>query len=68
MNEMGATKRIEAVFRATRQPPRMQIMNGQRAAGRVLPRRVRKKVYHSIGELQADLDAWIAVYNQHRSH
>jgi hypothetical protein len=28
----------------------------------------RKKVYRSIGELQADLDAWIAAYNQHRSH
>jgi transposase InsO family protein len=28
----------------------------------------RKKVYRSIDELQADLDAWIAEYNEHRSH
>src|SRR6187399_912063 len=28
----------------------------------------RKKVYRSIGELQTDLDSWIADYNQHRSH
>jgi len=28
----------------------------------------RKKVYRSIGEPQADLDLWIADYNQHRSH
>ena len=28
----------------------------------------RKKVYRSIGELQADLDAWIRTYNEERSH
>jgi transposase InsO family protein len=28
----------------------------------------RKKIYRSLDELQADLDAWIADYNQHRSH
>src|SRR5689334_21519134 len=28
----------------------------------------RKKIYRSIGELQADLDLWIAHYNQQRSH
>jgi transposase InsO family protein len=28
----------------------------------------RKKVYASIAELQADLDAWIADYNEQRSH
>jgi len=36
----------------------------------VLPRRVafRKKIYRTIDELQADLDAWITEYNQHRPH
>ena len=28
----------------------------------------RKKIYHSIDELQADLDAWIADYNTNRPH
>jgi transposase InsO family protein len=28
----------------------------------------RKKIYRSIGELQADLDVWITDYNRHRSH
>ena len=28
----------------------------------------RKKIYRTIDELQADLDAWIAEYNQHRPH
>ena len=28
----------------------------------------RKKVYRSIGELQADLDAWIRTYNEERQH
>ena len=28
----------------------------------------RKKIYRRVDELQADLDAWIADYNQHRSH
>jgi hypothetical protein len=28
----------------------------------------RKKVYRSIQALQADLDAWLADYNQHRPH
>lgn len=28
----------------------------------------RKKIYHSIDELQADLDSWIADYNQTRPH
>jgi hypothetical protein len=26
------------------------------------------KIYRTIDELQADLDAWIAEYNEHRSH
>jgi hypothetical protein len=29
---------------------------------------IRKKVYHSINELQADLDAWIREYNEARPH
>jgi hypothetical protein len=28
----------------------------------------RKKVYHSINELQADLDAWMCEYNEARPH
>ena len=28
----------------------------------------RKKIYRTIDELQADLDAWIADYNQRRPH
>jgi hypothetical protein len=28
---------------------------------------LRRKIYRSIEELQADLDAWIAGYNQERS-
>ena len=28
----------------------------------------RKKVYRSISELQADLDSWLADYNEHRPH
>jgi hypothetical protein len=28
----------------------------------------RKKIYRAIDELQADLDAWIAEYNEHRAH
>ena len=28
----------------------------------------RKKIYRGVDELQADLDTWIADYNQHRSH
>ena len=28
----------------------------------------RKKVYDSVGELQADLDLWISEYNQLRTH
>jgi transposase InsO family protein len=28
----------------------------------------RKKIYHTIDELQADLDAWMAEYNDHRPH
>ncbi len=28
----------------------------------------RKKIYHSIDELQADLDAWIQTYNAERPH
>jgi transposase InsO family protein len=28
----------------------------------------RKRIYRSLDELQADLDAWIADYNQHRPH
>jgi len=28
----------------------------------------RKKIYHSIEELQADLDSWVADYNQRRPH
>ena len=30
--------------------------------------RSEKKIYRSIGELQADLDVWITDYNRHRSH
>jgi transposase InsO family protein len=28
----------------------------------------RKKIYRAIDELQADLDAWVAEYNQRRPH
>ena len=28
----------------------------------------RKKIYKSVEELQADLDAWLVKYNQHRPH
>jgi transposase InsO family protein len=28
----------------------------------------RKKIYHGMEELQIDLDAWVASYNQHRPH
>src|SRR6201997_509059 len=28
----------------------------------------RKKIYHTIDELQADLDTWVAEYNQQRPH
>jgi hypothetical protein len=28
----------------------------------------RKKIYRTIDELQTDLDAWIAEYNEHRPH
>ena len=28
----------------------------------------RKKIYRAIDELQTDLDAWIAEYNEHRPH
>ena len=28
----------------------------------------RKKIYGSIAELQADLDAWLQSYNEERSH
>ena len=28
----------------------------------------RKKVYHAIDELQADLDAWVREYNETRPH
>ncbi len=28
----------------------------------------RKKVYNTIGELQNDLDAWMAEYNEVRTH
>jgi Integrase core domain len=28
----------------------------------------RKKIYHTIDELQADLDAWVAEYNERRPH
>ena len=28
----------------------------------------RKKIYQTIDQLQADLDAWIADYNERRSH
>jgi hypothetical protein len=28
----------------------------------------RKRIYSSVEELQADLDAWVADYNQHRPH
>lgn len=28
----------------------------------------RKKLYTSLAELQADLDAWLVVYNEHRTH
>ena len=28
----------------------------------------RKKIYHTIEELQTDLDAWITEYNEHRPH
>src|SRR5215212_2691648 len=28
----------------------------------------RKKIYRTVDELQADLDAWIAEYNEHRPH
>ena len=28
----------------------------------------RKKIYHTIDELQADLDAWLLEYNHCRSH
>jgi hypothetical protein len=28
----------------------------------------REKIYHTIDQLQADLDAWVAGYNQRRSH
>lgn len=28
----------------------------------------RKKIYRSVQELQADLDAWLVKYNQHRPH
>ena len=30
--------------------------------------RSRKKIYRAIDELQTDLDAWIAEYNEHRPH
>ena len=32
------------------------------------PAAFRKKVYRSIDELQADLDAWIGEYNERRLH
>jgi transposase InsO family protein len=28
----------------------------------------RKKIYHTIDELRADLDAWVAEYNERRPH
>jgi transposase InsO family protein len=28
----------------------------------------RKKIYHSLEELQADLDAWLREYNERRPH
>jgi transposase InsO family protein len=28
----------------------------------------RKKIYRTLDELQADLDAWLQEYNEHRSH
>jgi transposase InsO family protein len=28
----------------------------------------RKKLYHSVEELQTDLDAWLVQYNEHRPH
>lgn len=28
----------------------------------------RKKLYHTIAELQADLDAWLVEYNEQRTH
>jgi hypothetical protein len=28
----------------------------------------RKKLYHSIAELQADLDLWLKYYNEERTH
>ncbi len=28
----------------------------------------RKKLYTSLAELQADLDAWLTVYNEQRAH
>jgi hypothetical protein len=28
----------------------------------------RKKIYHTIDELQADLDAWLVEYNYRRPH
>ena len=28
----------------------------------------RKKIYHTIDELQTDLDAWITEYNEQRPH
>ena len=28
----------------------------------------RKKIYRTLGELQADLDAWMEEYNQQRPH
>ena len=29
---------------------------------------LRKKIYHSLGELQFDLDEWLRVYNDERTH
>lgn len=29
---------------------------------------LRKRIYHTIEELQRDLDAWLAEYNEVRSH
>jgi hypothetical protein len=40
----------------------------QDAARRVLPRRVPQEALPRIEELQADLDAWLAEYNEQRPH
>jgi hypothetical protein len=43
-------------------------LSASTSAQRVLPCRLRKKVYRSIDELRADLDLWVCEYNERRPH